>query len=127
MNTEKVAFGFFVLLAMTLNFSFVLGEISEPEHHHAFALFAALVVSLVATVIKLGDRSHIGALLLAASLVADLQLIAAALVWGFATQVLAVGTTPEVIAGVVSLAAGALLANIVSVAVLIIETTTRRR
>ena len=65
--------------------------------------------------------------LLAASLVADLQLIAAALVWGIATQVLDVGTTPEVIASVVSLAAGALLANIASVTILIIESFTLRR
>ncbi|WP_043769832.1 DUF6394 family protein [Algiphilus aromaticivorans] len=127
MNTEKVVFGFFVLLALTLNFGFVLGEIGNPEHHHAYELFAALVVSLIATVLKLGDRSHIGALLLAASLVADLQLIAAALVWGIATQVLDVGTTPEVIASVVSLAAGALLANIASVTILIIESFTLRR
>jgi hypothetical protein len=127
MNTEKVVFGFFVLLALTLNFGFVLGEIDNPAHHHAFELFAALVVSLIATVLKLGDRSHIGALLLAASLVADLQLIAAALVWGIATQVLGAGTTPGVIASVVSLAAGALLANIASVAILIIESFTLRR
>lgn len=127
MNTEKVVFGFFVLLALTLNFGFVLGEIGNPAHHHAYELFAALVVSLIATVLKLGDRSHIGALLLAASLVADLQLIAAALVWGIATQVLDVGTTPEVIASVVSLAAGALLANIASVTILIIESFTLRR
>ena len=127
MNTEKVVFGFFVLLALTLNFGFVLGEIGNPEHHHAYELFAALVVSLIATVLKLGDRSHIGALLLAASLVSDLQLIAAELVWGIATQVLDVGTTPEVIASVVSLAAGALLANIASVTILIIESFTLRR
>ena len=127
MNTEKVVFGFFVLLALTLNFGFVLGEIDNPAHHGAYELFAALVVSLIATVLKIGDRSHIGALLLAASLVADLQLIAAALVWGIVTQVLDVGTTPEVIASVVSLAAGALLANIASVTILIIESFTLRR
>lgn len=127
MNTEKVVFGFFVLLALTLNFGFVLGEIGNPAHHHPFELFAALVVSLIATVMKLGDRSHIGALLLAASLVADLQLIAAALVWGIATQVLAIGTTPEVIASVVSLAAGALLANVASAVILIVESFTLRR
>lgn len=127
MNTEKVIFGFFVLLALTLNFGFVLGDIDNPEHHHAFELFAALVVSLIATALKLGDRTQIGAFLLASSLVADLQLIAAAIVWGLGTHVFDSGDSPELIASVVSLAAGALLANIASVIVLIIESFTLRR
>jgi hypothetical protein len=29
-NLEKVIFGFFVLLAATLNFGFVIGDISDP-------------------------------------------------------------------------------------------------
>ena len=80
MNLEKVVFGFFILLAATLNFGFVLGEIDNPVHHDVYELAAALVVSLIATVLKLGDRTHMGAVLLATSLVADLQLIAAAVV-----------------------------------------------
>ncbi|WP_421718150.1 DUF6394 family protein [Algiphilus sp.] len=127
MNTEKVIFGFFVLLALTLNFGFVLGDIDNPAHHHPFELFAALVVSLIATVLKLGDRTQIGAFLLASSLVADLQLIAAAIVWGLGAHVWDSGSSPELIASVVSLAAGALLANIASVIVLIIESFTLRR
>ncbi|MBY8967074.1 DUF6394 family protein [Algiphilus sp.] len=127
MNTEKVIFGFFVLLALTLNFGFVLGDIDNPAHHHPFELFAALVVSLIATVLKLGDRTQIGAFLLASSLVADLQLIAAAIVWGLGVHVWNSGSSPELIASVVSLAAGALLANIASVIVLIIESFTLRR
>lgn len=127
MNTEKVIFGFFVLLALTLNFGFVLGDIDNPEHHHAFELFAALVVSLIATALKLGDRTQIGAFLLASSLVADLQLIAAAIVWGIGAHVFNSPDSPELIASVVSLAAGALLANIASVVVLIIESFTLRR
>ncbi|WP_420428096.1 DUF6394 family protein [Algiphilus sp.] len=127
MNTEKVIFGFFVLLALTLNFGFVLGDIDNPAHHHPFELFAALVVSLIATVLKLGDRTQIGAFLLASSLVADLQLIAAAIVWGLGVHVWDSGASPELIASVVSLAAGALLANIASVIVLIIESFTLRR
>ena len=30
MNLEKVVFGFFILLALTLNFGFFLGDIDEP-------------------------------------------------------------------------------------------------
>ncbi len=126
MNLEKVVFGFFILLAATLNFGFVWGDIDNPAHHDAYELFCALVVSLIATVLKFGDRTQIGAVHLATSLVADLQLIAAAVVWVLAANSgMAMG--PEKIASVVSLAAGALLANLVSVTMLVVETMMLRR
>lgn len=121
MNREKVTFAFVVLLALTLNFGFFIGDINDPEQHASFELFAALVVSLLATILKVGDHTQPGALLLAASLVADLQLIAAAVVWAFAVFMTDVGMTPAVMASVVSLAGGALIANIVSTVILIIE------
>ena len=31
MNLEKVVFGFFVLLAATLNFGFFIGDIDDPS------------------------------------------------------------------------------------------------
>lgn len=127
MNLEKVIFGFFILLAATLNFGFFYGEIDNPAHHDIYELFAALVVSLVATILKLGDRTQIGAIHLATSLVADLQLIAAAMVWGYAAHVSPNGVTPEAMASIVSLSAGALLANAVSVVILIAETIMQRR
>lgn len=122
MNLEKVVFGFFILLALTLNFGFVYGEISNPAHHASWELFAAIVVNLIATVLKFGERTQIGAILLAASLVADLQLFAAALVWGVAVYGTGTGLTEMTISSIVSLASGALVANIVSVTLLIIET-----
>jgi hypothetical protein len=85
------------------------------------------VVSLIATVMKFGDRTPVGSVLLAASLVADLQLIAAALVWAIVTQGLGAPLTPEVTASIVSLSGGALLANVVSVVLLIMETFVARR
>ncbi len=127
MNLEKVIFGFFIVLAATLNFGFVLGEIDNPAHHDIYELFAGLVVSLIATVLKLGDRTQIGAVHLSTSLVADLQLLAAAMVWGYAAHVSPAGVTPEVMASIVSLSAGALLANIVSVIILIAETIMQKR
>lgn len=127
MNPEKVVFGFFILLALTLNFGFFLGEIDNPDHHNAWELFAAIVVSLIATVMKLGERTQIGAVLLASSLVADLQLLAAAIVWGIAVYATDAGMTPAVMASVVSMSGGALLANFVSVAVVLIETSRFRR
>ena len=93
MNLEKVIFGFFVLLAATLNFGFFIGDIGDPDLHNVFELFAALVVSLIATVLKFGDRTQIGAVHLATSLVADLQLVAAFVVWVWATQISAEGLT----------------------------------
>ncbi len=121
MNLEKVVFGFFIVLALTLNFGFCIGEIDNPEHHHAYELYAAIVISMIATVLKFGDRSQMGALLLATSLVADLQLIAAALVWTFAAHIDGSGMSVSAITSIVSLASGALIANLVSVVLLIIE------
>ncbi|BAU56844.1 hypothetical protein HH1059_01700 [Halorhodospira halochloris] len=122
MNLEKVVFGFFILLALTLNFGFVYGEIANPAHHASWELFAAIIVNLIATALKFGERTQIGAILLASSLVADLQLIAAAMVWGIAVYGTGAGLTEMTMASIVSLAGGALLANIVSVTLLIIET-----
>ena len=126
MNLEKVIFGFFILLALTLNFGFVLGDIDNPSHHHAYELYAAIIVSLIATALKFGDRSHMGAVLLATSLVADLQLLMAAFVWAMAVHVYG-STDAEIITSVVSLAGGALLANLASGVLLIIETAALRR
>jgi hypothetical protein len=127
MNPEKVVFGFFILLALTLNFGFVYGEIDDVTHHHVWEFAAVLVVNLIATVLKLGDRSQMGAVLLATSLVAMLQLVAGATVWAYAANVSADGLTPNVLSSIVSLAAGAMVANVVSVILLIIETTMLRR
>ena len=126
MNTQRVWFAFFIVLALTLNFGFFIGEIDNPLHHNPYELFFAFVVSLIATDLKIGDRSHLGAVLLATSLVADLQLIVAAVMWGYATQVTG-AISSSVMASVVSLAGGAMLANITSVVLLIAETIQLKR
>ncbi|MBS1140943.1 MAG: hypothetical protein H6R13_2396 [Proteobacteria bacterium] len=127
MNLEKVIFGFFIVLAATLNFGFFIGDIADPNLHSVYELAAALVVSLIATALKFGDRTQIGAIHLSTSLVADLQLIAAAVTWGVAEHVTGVGMTAHVTSSVVSLSGGALFANIVSVIILIVETVMLRR
>ena len=126
MNLEKVVFAFFILLALTLNFGFFIGDISNPDHHNVFELFAAIVVSLIATLMKFGDKSHVGTVLLASSLVADLQLIAASLVWGISVYGMNATLEGSIMASIVSLSGGALLANIVSVVILTVETTLHR-
>jgi hypothetical protein len=127
MNLEKVIFGFFVLLAATLNFGFFVGDIDDPELHNVYELFAAIVVNLVATVLKFGDRTQLGAVHLATSLVAVLQLLAAAVVWTYASEATDAGLTREMTASVVSLSAGALFANVVSVVLLVAETVSFQR
>ncbi len=127
MNLEKVVFGFFIVLAATLNFGFFIGDIDRPELHSIYELFAAIVVNLIATVLKFGDRTQIGAIHLATSLVADLQLLAAAITWAVAVHITGVGMTAHVTSSVVSLSGGALFANVVSVVILIAETVMMRR
>lgn len=127
MSLEKVIFGFFIVLALTLNFGFFIGEFDNPAHHGIIELFLVIIVNFIATGLKLGDRSQIGAVLLATSLVADLQLIAAALIWTVAVHVTDTGLTTGVMASIVSLSGGALLANIVSVTMLVAETLMLRR
>ena len=128
MNLEKVVFGFFVLLAATLNFGFFIGDIGDPEVHSVYELFAAVVVNLIATVLKFGDRTQLGAVHLATSLVASLQLIAAAVVWTYAATVLAdAPLTVRQTSAIVSLSGGALFANVVSVVLLVVETVSFQR
>ncbi len=127
MNLEKVVFGFFIVFAATLNFGFFIGDLDNPVHHDIYELFAAIVVNLIATVLKFGDRTQIGAIHLATSLVATIQLIAAAVAWIWYTQIQVGEISTHSMASVVSLALGALLANVVSVVLMIIETANFRR
>lgn len=126
MNTHKIISGFFFILAMTLNFGFVYGDPTVLAQHSSYELFATLVINLIATVLKLGDRTQLGAVLLATSLVADIQLIASATMWTFAQYVF-LSFSIESITAIVSLAGGALLANIVSVILFIGDTIKSKR
>lgn len=126
MNFEKVVFGFFITLAATLNFGFWIGDMTRPELHSAWGLAAALVVSLIATALKFGDRTQLGAVHLATSLVADLQLVVGAVIWVWSAS-RPEGMTGDAMAQVVSMSAGALLANILSVVLMAGETLTSRR
>lgn len=125
MNSEKVISGFFIILALTLNFGFFIGDIDVIGHHSVYELFAAIVVNLIATIMKLGDKTQTGSVLLATSFVADLQLIAAATVWGVVNMTSIM--TPELFTIVVSLSGGALIANIISVTLFVGETLLLKR
>ena len=126
MNLERVVFGFFIVLALALNVVFVAGEIDNPAHHNVWVLTTAIFIGLIATGLKLGDRTQIGAVLLATSLVADLLLITARIIW------IVVGEDggvpdPNDMAAIVSWAMGALVANLISVTILVADALVSRR
>lgn len=127
MNLEKVIFSFFMILALTLNFGFFYGEIDDALHHNVYELFAVIIVNLIATIMKFGDKSQMGAMLLATSLVAMVQLIAASIVWVFAEHIQQTGLTPSTVSTIVALSGGAMLANIISVILLMIEASMFKR
>ncbi len=126
MNIEKVVFAFFTIFALTLNFGFFLGDATDPVQHNRYALFAAVIVGIIATILKIGHRTHVDAVLLATSLVANLQLVGSALVWGWVVYGLGIEMNPHYMSMIVSLAGGALLANAISVIILLIETSMQR-
>lgn len=126
MNMSKVLAGFFIILAMTINFGFFYGSPEDLMQHSKYELFLAIVVNLIATVFKFGDKTQVGAVMLATSLVADIQLIASASIWAYALY--GAGTMDvESSVAIVSLSGGALLANIVSVILFIGDTLKSKR
>ncbi len=127
MNLERVIFGFVIILALTFNFVFVMGDIDNAQHHNVWILTIAILVNLVAIGLKLGDRSQVGALLLASSLVSGVLLISARIVWVIAQSDTASGPNIESMASIVSLAGGALVASIISVVILVGDTLISRR
>lgn len=126
MSFDKILFAFVIVLALTLNVGFVVGDIDNIEHHDVYEFSLAILVSLIATVMKFGDRSLLGSTMLATSLVADVQLIAAAVVWAVSTLDGAPISAHDTVT-VVSLSIGAMVANVVSVVLLVIETASLRR
>ncbi|MDY0051490.1 MAG: DUF6394 family protein [Aliarcobacter sp.] len=104
MDWGKVTYIFFSLMSLTTTAGFLY----EPN---AIALFIAAGVNVISTILKLGVKNLLAAELLASSLVADLHLIPAFLVLTFTNDL------PLTI----SLAIGAVVANIFSIALALIE------
>ena len=127
MNLDKVIAGFFIILAMTINFGFFYGDSLDIHMHSKYELFAAIVVNLIATVLKLGDKTQMGSVLIATSLVADIQLIIAATLWTIYTDATTTQIDPEIFGIIISLSGGALLANITSVILYIGDTLKSKR
>ena len=127
MNLERVVFGFVIILALSFTYAFVMGNIDDGSHHNVWLLTIAILINLIATGLKLGDRSQVGALLLASSLAADVLLIAARVIWIITEGQTPDGPSPEAMANIVSLAGGALVASFVTVAILVGDTLLSRR
>jgi len=127
MNLERVVFGFVIILALSFTFAFVMGDIDNSSHHNVWILTIAILINLIATGLKLGDRSQVGALLLASSLVVDVLLITARVIWITAENQTPYGPSPESMANIVSLAGGALVASVVTVLILVSDTLISRR
>lgn len=125
MNLDKVIAGFFIILAMTINFGFFYGEMDSLETHSKYELFAAIIINVIATTLKLGDKTQIGSVLLATSLVADIQLMSAALIWTVWEYAYVIDV--EIASIIISLSGGALLANLTSVALYVGETVRSKR
>lgn len=99
---------FFLLMALTTTVSYMF-------HGSGLELIIAVSMNLIATTLKLGARKMIGAMLMAASLVADFHLVPALGAYYLMNNV-------EL---ATSMAWGALAANVVSVVLLIIEAVLR--
>lgn len=125
MNLDKVISGFFIIMAMTVNFGFFYGDMDSLEMHSKYELMAAIIVNIIATTLKLGDKTQMGSVLLATSLVADIQLIVAAIIWTIAAYVYTVNT--EIVGIIISLSGGALLANLISVTLYVGDTLKSKR
>jgi hypothetical protein len=104
MDWGKVVYVFFTLMSLTS----VAGFLYD---HSSIMLFVAASLNLISTILKLGVRNLLAAELLAASLVADLHLIPAFI------YVEVVGNQ----AWAISLAIGALIANLFSIVMVFIE------
>ena len=104
MDWGKVIYIFFSLLSFTTIAGFIYD-------HNPINLYIAVSLNLISTVLKVGVRNLLAAELLASSLVADLHLLPAFFVLQFANN----------LDTAIALSIGALIANAVSVSLVLIE------
>jgi hypothetical protein len=109
MDWGKVIYVFFSLMSLTTTAGFLFD-------HNTIALFIAAAVNVMSTILKIGVRNLLAAELLASSLVADLHLIPAF----FFLQI------SGNIDAAIALAIGAVVANLFSVSLVLIESSKAR-
>ena len=106
MDWGKVTYIFFSLMSLTTTIGFLYD-------HNVIALFIATGVNVISTILKIGIRNLLAAELLASSLVADLHLIPAFILLAFTNNIEAS----------IALAIGAVVANLFSAALVILESS----
>lgn len=109
MDWGKVIYIFFALMSLTTTAGFLYD-------HNIIALFIAASINLVSTLLKIGVRNILSAELFASSLVADLHLIPAFIIL----------LTNGDMTLAVAFAIGAVVANIFSMALVLIESAKTR-
>jgi hypothetical protein len=104
MDWGKVVYIFFALMSLTTTAGFLYDE-------NGIALFVAASINLASTILKIGVKNTLSAEFFASSLVADLHLIPAFLLYELNGDV----------KSAVALAIGAVVANIFSMALVLVE------
>ena len=109
MDWGKVIYIFFALMSLTTTAGFLY-------EHDGIALFIAASINLISTFLKIGIKNTLSAELFASSLVADLHLVPAFVI-------LEVSGNMSV---VIALAIGAMIANLFSLILVIVESAKTR-
>jgi len=101
--TKKIISDIFIILSLTTNFMFIF-------YPNAITIFIALFINLFATIFKLGESKFLATKILATSFVADLHLLPSIFLFFLGYREFSI-----------ALAIGALVSNIISVLLVIIE------
>ncbi len=109
MDWGKVIYIFFALMSLTTTAGFLYED-------NATALFIAASINLVSTLLKIGVKNILSAELFASSLVADLHLIPAYIMFEITGNVRMA----------IAFAIGAVIANLFSIALVLIEASKTR-
>ena len=126
MDLSQIGYGLLIRLALTLNFSFYLGDSDNTEHHQFLLLVAAACLNIISVYFifqdslnaKEQDKSNGREILFASGLVAALQLCLAIVVWVFLADF---EPTEPLIIWIISLSGGALMANLITTCVFVLE------
>ncbi len=127
MDLSKVGYSFLIILALTLNFSFFWTEYNRlSQNHFPLLLTTAFVSSLCVyfifqrnTETKKNFSFKGREILLATGLVASIQLWLTIIVWLFSANS---GLTELSSTRIISLSGGALLANLITTCIVVLDT-----
>jgi len=121
MKNSYILFNTVIIFALTLNVGFVYGDADTPTLHHHYEYYAVVVMNIIAMIMKFGDESEQGQMLLSTSIVAVIQLLVGAFVWGVAESSFGLEAI-ETLHIVLGMSIGALVANLISVSIVLAKT-----